>query len=274
MSDGLKSAILTLENCETIEIPRKFIGEFALSGVEKRIERLGCNYIGAYETAKFFMMEVFKGADVPRRPFGFGDEESTFDRLTKYADVTHVALEFDDGTRVSYAVDYDEGENEGVLGADNVNQKTYVSSLGNLYLLIGEGKALFDFFDRESIEDAEETGFRADMYDVGVDDEPEHEWKKDDLPEFYRYVQLTETDADGVPDYCTAVRVPDPKQSWTLIFESPAEDGETKVFHFPEKWSYFNSKISGFIEERNERNNPDFTLRRLKERFPQPNSPQ
>lgn len=270
MHDGLKTVTLTLENCETIEIPRKFIGEFEISGTGKKISRLGCNYIGAYETADFVMMEIFKEADVRTRPFGFDDEDadSVFGRLTKYADVTHVGLEFDDGTKASYAVDYDEGEQAGILGADNVNQKTYVSGLGNLYLLISKDAVLFDAFDRESIEDAEMTEFRKEMYDVGVEEEPEHEWKKTDLPDFFRYVQLMEKDEDGEPDYCTAVRVPDPKTGWNLIFESPRGDGdEVKVFHFPETWRYYDSKLSKFIEERNAEKNPEFTLESLRKRF-------
>lgn len=92
--------------------------------------------------------------------------------------------------------------------------------------------------------------------------------KKTDLPDFFRYVWLMEKDEDGEPDYCTVVRAPNPKTGWNLIFESPRDDGdEVKVFHFPETWRYYDSKLSKFIEERNAEKNPEFTLENLRKRF-------
>lgn len=276
MHDGLKKVTLVLENCERIEIPRKWIGEFRLAGIETVIARLGCNYVGKYEFAKEFAIEIFKGADADEyRPFGQLEKGSKFDRLTRYADVTHVELEFDDENGIlSYAVDYEtkDGE-EGLLGAENANQSTKISKLGNLYLVVQKGGTVDDVFPDDVVNDAESMELCMESFDVGIDEEEERPLDAENLPEFYRYVQLYETTNDDVGiDYRTAIRVPDAESGWKFVYEprilGELGDGESPFLNFPNGWRYHESNVAEFLQERLSEAKDGFTPDELRKRFP------
>ena len=253
----IKELTFGLENCECITVKGNTIGSFDITGIEKVVRRIACNEIRKYEAAKSIAIELFPEADTKYNSFGETSKSTVFKRLTDYADITSIEIEYDDGETDYFWVEYDTGEYD-YLGADNINQKTYISTQGNLYILIDEKKALFDVFPKDEIEDKETVEYLHDAYDIGIENESEHEWCPEDMPEFYKYFQLTGLDDHGQTEYATAVKVPD-GDGWKLIYEK----GDSEI-RFPKTWEYFNSKLQKFINDKNE----EFSIEKIKEMYP------
>lgn len=170
-----------MENCEDITIDGRYVGDFLCRQIEKSIERIACNSIMEMNTIKEFAIEISKEAnDTPYLPFGsvpmLSETCTKFDRLLKYNDIT--SIEFDlydpyaenpDDTVVhyNYFVDWC-GESE----YENSAQKSYLSSLGNLYIVITKGiednpNIMFEqYFDKEVIEDEDSMSLKFEMYDM------------------------------------------------------------------------------------------------------------
>ena len=72
----------------------------------------------------------------------------------EWNDITHINVVYEDGEEEYIAINYDEGLNEGKLGAENILQTSKLSGLGNLYLVISTGGEDIDkLFDVEEIND-------------------------------------------------------------------------------------------------------------------------
>ena len=274
MHDGLRSITFHLENCETITILRKWIGDFYLSGIDTIIERIGCNYIGKYKLAKKFAIEIFKGANKEKyAPFGIEGEETTkFKRLTTYADISQIELEFDDEEEsYTYVINYQSTEEEGSgLGSENINQTSKISTLGHLYIVIEEGKTVEDIFPDAIVENKEAVEFNMEMYDIGVDNEDEHILNGDNLPKFYKYLQLSEKVKDII-NYRTAIRVPDKESGWKFIYEPKHGDSleEEKIYlNYPDSWKYYETNIAKFLKKTHIENKDGFTPEELEKKYP------
>ena len=57
-------------------------------------------------------------------------------------------------------------EENGFLGANNLNQHTYISNLGNLYLVISEKNTIEDYWDICEINDEKFMRFKFSMHDI------------------------------------------------------------------------------------------------------------
>jgi hypothetical protein len=113
-------------------------------------------------TAHTIALEIFSEANVEYNPFGSLETNKKFDRITSWRDITSIILYYDDVKEESYYVDYID-EHEGALGTENVNQKSYINSLGNLYLVIASDKNIADFFDTDEIECKDSLDFSKTM---------------------------------------------------------------------------------------------------------------
>lgn len=172
----LKYLTLVLENCDSIEIEGKYVGDFLVDDLKTSIKRIACNSIDKIEVANTIAIEIHKDANKERYQFAQTQNEDckqmTFERLDKCADITSIyfVLEKDyvEPGQVpceecyNYYVDWT-GESEYV----NEAQKTYISKGGHLYIVIADGKKIEDFFDLQEIEDEEHMDFHFDMCDVG-----------------------------------------------------------------------------------------------------------
>lgn len=155
--EGIAYIDLILENCEVIRVPRQYIGEFLLDDIKIKISRVACNSIKKSFIAKDFIMSIH--ADFNER---YEHGIDTFSRLS-CNDITEVVIGYLWGEEESYFVDYDEGENEGVLGAANINQSTVVK-YGDLYIRVNADKKEYAQFP----EDKETRDFIWDMYDIKI----------------------------------------------------------------------------------------------------------
>lgn len=164
------------ENCEYFRVKRKYIGDILVGGIEYQIERLGNNCIRKNWSAKKIAVEIFQEGNEEYDPYwdlteeekedgwgGDGKIQSWFDRFVRFRDITSIIITYQDGHSEQYYTDYRE-EQEGVLGSDNLNQKSLITELGNLYLVIEEGKEIDDIFDMEVINNPVDLELKKDMY--------------------------------------------------------------------------------------------------------------
>lgn len=176
--NGISRIEIGLENCEVITIDGKYIGAFYVENIKTTISRMGCNYIGKYQSCDSFVIEINRGADCVNKPFGIDDEDSKmsiFKRLLTFRDITSIRIFYDKknekyedvetGETDEFYVPYEE-ECEGQLGSPNVYQSCYINSYGDLYIVISKDDKIEDFFDIEEIEDEEFLNFQFSMMDI------------------------------------------------------------------------------------------------------------
>lgn len=152
-----------LENCEAIELPVALVGELAIDNIKSYTRRIANNCITRFDAAEKIAIEIFSEADKKYETYGGQSEHTVFKRLTKYRDITDITLIYDDGTNnVIQARWKDTDEYE----CENKYQKNYISSAGNLYILIGKKIKLEDYFDRDEIEDAQTMEFNKSVIEA------------------------------------------------------------------------------------------------------------
>ena len=167
-SGNIKGIELGLENCESIFIERKYIGRFCLRAFERQIARMGCNYIGDTSFANEILIEIHAGANKKEVPTFGGDERCRFDRLLGCNDITSITMVQHDGSE-TFVVDYNEGDDAGSLGANNIYQKSKLNDFGDLYVVIGEKLDVDIEFPTETINDEDHGEFMWKMY--GLEEE-------------------------------------------------------------------------------------------------------
>lgn len=163
----LKEITFGFENCEVITIDGKYICGFVVDDLHTCFHRVACNSIEKIEVAYIIAIEISRDADAEYAPFGCRDMTSTkFERLQRYNDITSIDFTLvDENTGKeeshSYWVDW-----QGDCDEINEAQDTYLSSLGNLYIVIAKDKLIHDFFGGQGIDDKEATITRFKMCDV------------------------------------------------------------------------------------------------------------
>lgn len=172
----LKEITFVLENCDLITIDGKYIGNFVVEDIRTSIQRIACNSIDKMDVAHTLAIEIHKDADKTHYAFGFGTEdyykESVFDRIISYDDITSIQFELVDEyvegnqeptvEHYNYFVDWTGESNQ-----ENNAQKSYISKVGNLYVVIADGKNIEDFFVKEDIDDNEYMDFVFSMCGIG-----------------------------------------------------------------------------------------------------------
>lgn len=158
---NIKKIEFILENCEVITIDGRFIGDFDLDNIKTKVSE-------KMTIAKDVAIEISSLANEETSSVILGivtnETFKPFDRLTEHSDVTGIEVYFDDDTIEYYYVDYQ--EENGFLGANNLNQHTYLSSLGNLYLVISEKNAIEDYWNIRKINDENAMYFKFSIYNI------------------------------------------------------------------------------------------------------------
>ena len=116
-----------------------------------------------------FAIEIFSDANVKRCQFGVTEfEQNTFERFIRHDDITSIEFilideysEYKTEKQFAYYVKWN--------GDDFINnaQKSYLSKLGNLYIVISDNESVFDLFDREDINDENYVQTIRNLYDIG-----------------------------------------------------------------------------------------------------------
>ncbi len=165
----IDSVWLVFENCEDVRIDAKYIGMFHVGDIRREITRVAINAICDRYVANEVAMEIFSEADGPYTVFGEysrGDGiDTVFRRIMAWDDITEIVIEYDDGTDETFLVNYDEGLDEGKLGAANILQESKLSVAGNLYVVIStEGADINKAFPDDVINDKESVAIMKRVY--------------------------------------------------------------------------------------------------------------
>ena len=137
----IKKIELVLENCESIDITNA-VGDFDIDDVHIKIRRIATNCIAKTLCTNTVFIQLYKNGEYVYH--SFDNNNNSINRLKTYKDITSIDIEYQDGSIESYYVDYDEGENEGMLGSENINQQIYETE-NNLFILISASKTFTDF---------------------------------------------------------------------------------------------------------------------------------
>ena len=163
------------ENCEEARVDAKHIGKLAITDIRDEIGRVACNAICKVRTANEVAVEIFSEANQRLSSFDTSTDKSIFDRILEWNDITHINVVYEDGEEEYICVNYDEGLDEGKLGAQNILQTSKLSGLGNLYLVIStEGADIDKLFPTDMIDDKNTIGLTKRLYGV-YDEEKNHE---------------------------------------------------------------------------------------------------
>lgn len=172
----LKYITFGLDNCDSITIDGKYVGNFVVDDIHTSIERIAMNAIERIDVADTFAIEICGDANVERYSFGQTHidrfKHMTFDRIIDERDITSIEFELveDDYKTVEnlktehyqYLVNW-----SGDSGYENELQEAYLSEADNLYIVISENKSLSDFFDFDEIDDEEYMNKHFDLLNVG-----------------------------------------------------------------------------------------------------------
>lgn len=174
----IKQIDFILENCEIVSIPGYYIGFIDINDIKTNISRVACNCVMEMRVCNDFAIEIHRDANKKYAPFDIDDPEritSTFDRLTKWRDITSIELTLTDNEY--YDEDFDEhietnkiflhwtGDNE----FENAGQLCYINKSGDLYITVNDGKkSMYDVFGKE-IDDPECVDLHFEFMDVGDD---------------------------------------------------------------------------------------------------------
>ncbi len=144
----VKSISLALENCESIPIDRKHVGEFLCNNIASRVLRIACNSIANQQLCDELFVEINKDANVKYSCFGQESEEPAFDRLTKCPDVVGVEIVYEDDSSDYLLVPWNEDNDYA-----NKYQSTYVSKCGHLYLMVSKTRTVQDLLKGQDVDD-------------------------------------------------------------------------------------------------------------------------
>ena len=164
----MKQIELIFENCERITFEANDIGRIHIGPIKTVIDRVAINSITEQHICRDFWAEIHKDADIPYFPF---DDETMvkkkFERITDFDDITWIRVVFNDGTEREIAVEWRDEYPDKEWTVNNLNQHSYISKCGHLYILISpKYKAIYDVFGMD-IEDKDSMDFRFISRDKG-----------------------------------------------------------------------------------------------------------
>ena len=162
----VKSIELGFENCEVISFDTNVLGEILIDDIHYKIRRYAINLIAKYCYADTVALEIFSEGNTEYNLFGLTEVQHKFDRILQTKDITSITVKYTDGSEEDYWVKYNENNQY-----SNMYQKNYLSDLGNLYIVIGKGKKIGDFYDKKIINDKEEVESAKSMFRIGEKNE-------------------------------------------------------------------------------------------------------
>lgn len=171
----LKYITFIFENCDSITIDGRYVGDFIVDDIQTYIARIASNSIDKMEIVHTFVIEIHKDANVERYQHNQTHierfKQMTFDRFVDCNDITGIEFELEDTyveNRENPCMEhYCYGVNwSGDSDYYNESQVNYISKDGHLYIVIAKDNSIEKFFDLETINDSEYTDFKWEMYGV------------------------------------------------------------------------------------------------------------
>lgn len=176
MNTHVQIVTICFENCEYAEIPIKYFGKFFIDKISTGIYRIAMNAICKENCAEEVVLEIFSEVDqIGYHPCCNKKETaSVINRISQYNDITSIEIKYEDGSEERYLVSYktEKGNEYG----PNTLQQSFVSELGNLYVLIGKKLNPEKIFPAKRINDPGEMGLA--KINLRVEEKIEAEAKK------------------------------------------------------------------------------------------------
>ena len=164
----IKSITFNLENCDSITIDGKYIGEIDIKYIQSEIIRRAANDVNLIEVANFVAIEIHKDANKPHAQFGqMPCRMTVFDRLLAHNDIVSISVVlWEPGTHYyiikDYLVNWDYYNMQ-----ENSYQSCKLSQFGWLYLTIGKNVDINKVFWDWRINDAQMLKCKEFTYRIG-----------------------------------------------------------------------------------------------------------
>ena len=166
MQEQISKVELVLENCESVAIDGKYIGDLRIEDIKRSISRIACNAIFDMSSCDHFSMSINRKAEDDKNASdglfdAFGDEVnhcSPFTRINKWQDITSVYIHFTDSRVEQFYVKWSDDE------YNNHYQKSHINKFGDLFIVINKDIELGNVFDLDEIDDQEHMDFIWSMY--------------------------------------------------------------------------------------------------------------
>ena len=159
----IKNIVFYFENCDSVTIDEKYIGDICLKNFEKKIIKNDKYSIDIQNICNYIFIEIHNSANVQDYVLNLNINNSKnnkyyiFDRLNQYHDVVAFEITFFDDSlpenktfKEFYVTAYTD-INPYIFDSGNINQSSYISNLGHLYLLITPNKTIFDVINIDQI---------------------------------------------------------------------------------------------------------------------------
>jgi len=129
-----------LENCECIEIERKYLGHLQIKDIRKTIS-VAAKSMSRHETCDHFSMAAYRNGD---EVYGQLGDDSSLERKyhrLKAGDIVSINIIYDDQTEEEVYVTW-----IGESVYKNDYQHTYINDYGDLFIVINKNKNIEDEF--------------------------------------------------------------------------------------------------------------------------------
>lgn len=134
MIKKIQSITLVLENCETVEIPAESLKFMLLENISESLWKINETDIMRVKVIKELAIAL-DPTDLKTNMIGVVEENYTCaERLTTWADITGVSVNYNDESKEDYFVDWGASQSD----LENVNQKSKLNKKGELFIWIGE----------------------------------------------------------------------------------------------------------------------------------------
>ena len=153
MKKDIELIDLVFENCEHLELHKKYIRRLLISGIQNDYAEKILIHIAR---APFDAARHGKGLYLPYRMEG---TFPVFARVLEFDDITCIEVKYKDGSKRSFEVDYPEPF------ADNPWQQSRICKDGSLIVLIGKDMKIEDYAPAEPfIDKADQLELRDEIY--------------------------------------------------------------------------------------------------------------
>lgn len=175
----ISKLVLTLENCDQIEIDGKYIGNFCVKDIRMDVSRVAMNAVVENQVCHYFFCEIHKDANKEEHDVNFGSRRP-FDRLVRWQDITQIdftlvtddvwlgAEEATDANSKKYHFLLEWEDRGDVYCENNPRQKSYVSEQGWFYIEVSD-RSTEEFREwlTDDVDGQDYCDFTSEMYDIG-----------------------------------------------------------------------------------------------------------
>lgn len=129
----VKQIELVFENCEDMTFLPKQIGAFWCSDITAQVGRIACNSISKQLWCKELFLELYPVANQKYDSFGHKSEDTTFERICRFDDITGIEITYEDGSKDYILLPWNEEGNY-----TNKHQSSQIDENGRLYVLVSK----------------------------------------------------------------------------------------------------------------------------------------